>query len=118
MRLWSNGVESVNHGRENHSIEDYVALKFVATSVNVVLGYSAQDYRVYTTIDDNPIPKKDRGSDIKEDQNGQTYLLIDSSRMYNIMSSSNYLERELNLSANSLDFAVFSFTFGSYPAGT
>ena len=75
-----------------------------------------QDYRVYATINDNPIPTKDRGSDIKEDQNGQTYLLIDSSRMYNIMSSSNYLERELKLSSNSLDFAVFSFTFGSYPA--
>ena len=115
--LWSNGVEAVNHGRETHNMEDYIALKFVATSVNVVLGYSMQDYRVYATINDNPIPTKDRGSDIKEDQNGQTYLLIDSSRMYNIMSSSNYLERELKLSSNSLDFAVFSFTFGSYPAG-
>ncbi len=115
--LWSNGVESVKHGRETEDLEDYVALKFLGTSANVVVGDSTDSYQVYATINNNPITISERGSDIKEDPNGKTYLLIDSSRMYNIMSSSDYVERELKLMSNSRDFSVFSFTFGSYPTG-
>ena len=115
--MWSNGVEAVKHGRRTNDLEDYVAIKFVATSANVVLGYTTQDYRVYATINESPIEIENRGSDIKEDENGQTYLLIDSSRMYNIMQSSDYLERSLQLKSNAQDFSVFSFSFGSYPEG-
>ncbi len=115
--MWSNGFEAVKHGRRTNDLEDYVAIKFVATSANVVLGYTTQDYRVYATINESPIEIENRGSDIKEDENGQTYLLIDSSRMYNIMQSSDYLERSLQLKSNAQDFSVFSFSFGSYPEG-
>ena len=115
--MWSNGFEAVKHGRRTNDLEDYVAIKFVATSANVVLGYTTQDYRVYATINESPIEIENRGSDIKEDENGQTYLLIDSSRMYNIMESSDYLERSLQLRSNAQDFSVFSFSFGSYPEG-
>jgi len=34
---WFNGLEELRHGRETQNYEDYLALKFSATSVNAVI---------------------------------------------------------------------------------
>jgi len=115
--MWSNGSESAKHARVTENLEDYVALKYYGTSVNVVLGIESEPYKVYLTVDDDPIPLVDRGADVQEDEDGATFILVDIDRMYRLTESPEYGGHEMKLSSNSDEFAVFSFTFGSYESG-
>ena len=115
--MWFNEQESVRHARVTEDLEDYLALKFFGTSVNVVLGTKDVPYKVYIVIDNEPIPLADRGVDIEEDEDSRTYITVDTNRMYNIIDSPEYGGHEMRLSSNSDEFSVFSFTFGSYGEG-
>jgi len=115
--MWINGLDGAQHARVTEDLEDYVALKYFGTSVNVVLGSEGQPYVVYLTVDDGPIPLADRGTDIEEDGDGRTFISVDQDRMYRLIESPEYGGHEMKLSSNSDEFAVFAFTFGSYSTG-
>ena len=114
--LWLPDLEHMRHARATENFEDYVALRYNGTSVNVVLDVEGDPYRVYITQDGAPIPEDDRGQDIREDEVG-TYVEVDKDRMYRIIESPTYSGHELRLSSNSDRFTLFAFTFGSYPTG-
>ncbi len=115
--MWINGLDGAQHARVTEDLEDYVALKYFGTSVNVVLGSEGEPYRVYLTVDDGPIPLQDRGTDIEEDEDGRTFIFVDRDRMYRLIESPEYGGHEMKLTSNSDEFAVFAFTFGSYNTG-
>jgi len=115
--MWRNGLEHVQHARVTEDMEDYAALMYYGTSVNVVLGSEGEPYRVYLTIDDEPIPLADWGQDIQEDDEGRTFILVDQDRMYRLVESNEYGGHEMKLTSNSDEFAIFAFTFGSYGIG-
>ena len=94
-----------------------MALRFNAKSVNVVMEIDEEPYRVYVTLDDQPVAEADWGLDIQQDEEGGTYILVDKDRMYRVIESPEYGGHELKLSSNSDEFTIFAFTFGSYPAG-
>ena len=114
--LWLPDLEHMRHARATENFEDYVALRYNGTSVNVVLVSEGEPYRVYITQDGAPIPEDDRGQDILEDEVG-TYIEVDKGRMYRIIESPTYSGHELRLTSNSDQFTLFAFTFGSYPTG-
>ncbi|MDA1096755.1 MAG: redoxin domain-containing protein [Chloroflexi bacterium] len=117
--LWSNGAESVSHSRETVDFEDYIALRFSGTSANVVVDFSrgAEPFPVVVTLDGGPVPEAQRGPDLSVDADGRTIFLVDAGRMYQIIESPGYGEHALVLTANSSQFAVYAFTFGSYNSG-
>ena len=114
--MWTPTIEHMRHSRETENFEDFVALRYNGTSVNVVLEAEGEPYRVYITQDGAPIPEDGRGQDIQQDEVG-TYVLVDTDRMYRIIESPGYSGHELRLMSNSADFILFAFTFGSYPTG-
>jgi thiol-disulfide isomerase/thioredoxin len=115
--MWLNGLDGAQHARVTEDLEDYVALKYFGTSVNVVLGSEGEPYRVYLSVDDGPIPLEDRGTDIEESDEGRTFIFVDRERMYRLIESPEYGGHEMKLTSNSDEFAVFAFTFGSYNTG-
>ena len=115
--MWTPNREHIRHARVTEDLEDYVALQYNATSVNVVLELDEEPYRVYLTQDGAAIPEDDWGQDVQQDENGGTYILVDKDRMYRLIESPEYSGHELKLSSNSDEFTVFAFTFGSYPTG-
>ena len=115
--LWTNGLESLRHARETESYEDYIALKFAATTVNAVIdpeGDSAFDVQV--TIDGRPLSPEEAGPDVVVAE-GRSFFTVTGPRMYEVVSLPEFAIHELNLSSNSDDFALFAFTFGSYERG-
>ena len=113
--LWHNGLESLTHARETNSFEDYMVIAFVATSVNVVMTpEGGSPYQVRITIDDDPLASGHAGSDIRYDDEGNSYVLVDEPRMYRLVETSEFDGHELKLSSNSADFSVFAFTFGAF----
>jgi thiol-disulfide isomerase/thioredoxin len=113
--LWNNGLESLTHARETEDFEDYMAFKYYATSVNVVMTpEGGSPYRVRITIDGEPLAPDHTGSDIRFDDDGNSYVLVDGPRMYRLVEVAEFDGHELRLSSNSADFSVFAFTFGAY----
>ena len=112
--LWHNGLEELVHARETEDYEDYMALTFMAIEVNVVLSEGEEPYDVRITIDGRPLMENEAGSDIMFDDEGNSFLRVASSDMFNIVQLPEYGGHELQLSSNSDEMAVFAFTFGSY----
>ncbi len=116
--LWTKNLENVTHARATENLEDYVGLRFYGTTVNVVVNFEdGEPFRVYATLDDQPIPEGLGGTDIQHDEDGGSYFLVNEPRMYRVVELPEYNGMELKLSSNSDEFSVFAFTFGSYVEG-
>jgi hypothetical protein len=109
---WSIDSESVTHIRATEDYEDYIAIKYQAASVNVVVRPRGVDpFRVIATIDGKPVPAADWGDDIMADSQGTTFLQIDGPRMYNVVRSIGSKSGELKLHAGSPDFSLYTYAF-------
>ena len=115
--LWENGYESLRHARVTQNYEDYLALKFVATSVNVVLDPAFDaNYEVRVTMDGAPVPQEAAGQDLIAEAD-RSYFVVDEPRLYAIIELDDFSAHELTISSNSDQFALYAFTFGAYPEG-
>ena len=116
---WFVGPESLTHGRTTESFEDYLTLVYSATSVNAVLtSGSGKPYKVQVTVEDEYLTEDNKGSDIFIGDDGESYLLVTTPTIYNVISNESYVQQKtLKMSSNSPDFGLFSFTFGVYETG-
>ena len=116
--LWLNDAERLIHARETEGYEDYLALKFSATSVNAVMApVNGGEYQVRVTLNDEPITPDAAGTDVMFDADGNGYIVVDSARMYHVVNLPKYESHELKLSSNSPEFSLFAYTFGAYDGG-
>ncbi|MBC8280797.1 MAG: hypothetical protein H8E48_08435, partial [Chloroflexi bacterium] len=116
---WFIGPESSTHGRTTESYEDYLTLVYSATSVNAVLtSGSGESYKVRVTVDGEYLTDENKGSYIVIGDDGESYLLVTTPTLYNVINNDSYVRREtLKMSSNSPDFGLFAFTFGVYDTG-
>lgn len=115
--LWSNGAERLRHARETQNYEDYIALKFFATSVNVVIDpEGGAPFDVQVTIDGRPLLPQEAGSDVVVESD-RSFFRVKEARLYEVVMLAEFGGHELKLSSNSPDFAFFAFTFGAYSEG-
>jgi thiol-disulfide isomerase/thioredoxin len=114
---WFNGFEELRHARETEGFEDYIALKFFATSVNVVIDpKGGEPFDVQVTIDGRPLLPEEAGADVIVSE-GRSFFRVDQARMYEVVALPEFTGHELKLSANAADFSIFAFTFGAYAEG-
>jgi thiol-disulfide isomerase/thioredoxin len=113
--LWLNAPESIVHARAAQDHEDYIAIKFYATSANAVMSPPAEGpAMVRVTLDGMPLTDTNAGQDIQWDDAGNSYVRVDSSRMYYVVDIPGFGGHELVLSSNEKGFELFAFTFGAY----
>ncbi len=113
--LWHNGNESLRHARATENFEDYMALRFNAVDVNVVLRTQSEaPYTVHIKMDGQPLSSEDAGKDIWFDDEGNSFITVDEPRLYGLVQLDMFEGHELTLSSNSDEFEVFAFTFGAY----
>jgi thiol-disulfide isomerase/thioredoxin len=113
--LWRKKAEHLLHARTTMSHTDYLVLKFSGSEVNIVLEEGKEPYDVRVEIDDIPLKENEAGIHIKFDQDGNSYIEVTESKMFNIVKLSSSETRFLKLSSLSSDFSVYAFTFGSRP---
>lgn len=111
--LWDREAEYLKHGRKTSNYIDYVRLRISASEVNVVLGAGIETYKVIVTLEGEPLEVSEAGSDIQFSEEGDSFLLVDRSRMFSLVELESFQTKELKLSSNSKDFSIYSFTFGS-----
>lgn len=116
--LWRNEAEAIVHARNTEDLEDYIALRFIGRSANVVIDPPDQEsFRVYVELDDLPLTTDQFGDDIKHDVAGRSYFDVTEGKMYRILEVPEFGQHILKLSSNSDNFAIFAFTFGIYDGG-
>lgn len=113
--LWRNAEESLVHARTTEDNRDYIAIKFHATSVNVVMDSPDRNpASVVVTINNRSLKSSEAGIDIQWTDDGDSYVLVDSPRMYNIIEIAFFDGYELKLSPNEEGLQLFAFTFGGF----
>ena len=115
---WHAEKESLRHARETTNYEDYMALRFAAKSVNVVLTPEQDEtFKVLVKLDGEYLNEFNKGEDVVIEDDGKSFLIVDKPRLYAVVEAPEYGTYELELSSNSSDFALYAFTFGVYTEG-
>ena len=110
---WFNGEEAIRHARETEQLEDYIGIRFSASTVNAVIHPGeGTPYEVDVTLDGQPLSPEQAGGDVAFAA-GRSYVEVEEARLYRIVSLPFFSTHELKLSSNSDDFALFAFTFGT-----
>ena len=68
------------------------------------------------TIDGRPLRSDEAGPDVMVSDEGNI-ITVDELSLYEVVALPDYSSHELKLSSNSMDFALFAFTFGAYEEG-
>ncbi|MCY4582362.1 MAG: hypothetical protein OXE50_06125, partial [Chloroflexi bacterium] len=126
---WRSDPEAITHGRETEDYEDYIALRFFARSVNIVVDLKGgvEPFEVEVTLAENlpedaepwveltyrPLTEEEAGEHIVI-EDGRSYFVVDEPDLYNVISLPEFGDAELKFSSNSPHFALFALTFGSY----
>ena len=126
---WRSDLEAITHGRETENYEDYIALRFFARSVNIVvdLEEGVEPFEVEVTIAESLAPDAAPGTELVYRpltadeagehiviEGGRSYFVVDEPDLYNVVSLPEFGDAELKFSSNSTHFALFALTFGSY----
>ncbi len=114
---WLKAAEAIVHDRVTVGFEDYLALTFEASSVNVVLDPPGEAFDVRVEIDGRPLTIDEAGADILFDSDANSFFRADQARLYAIVELPAAGEHESKLRSNSDGFGVFAFTFGVYTEG-
>jgi thiol-disulfide isomerase/thioredoxin len=116
--VWLNKSEAVVHARETQEPEDYIALTFKATSVNVVVEpQGPEPFDIIVEINGKPLAPDQAGTDVKFDSQGRSMVTVTAGRLYSLVRLPEFGVHELKLRSTSRNFAVFAFTFGVYESG-
>ena len=117
--LWRNDREAIVHARVTENLEDYLAFKFTARTVNVVLTVAegGEPFNVYIEMDGRWLQPNEVGADIRFDDEGRSYVRVTRNDLYRLVVLEEWSTHELKLRSNSDQLAIFAFTFGSYLGG-
>ncbi len=126
---WRSDLEAISHGRETENLEDWIALRFLARTVNIVVGFpeGTEPFEVDVSIADLPPADADPGVELAyrplaEDEagehivieGGRSYFVVDEPDLYNAIALPEFGAAEIKFASNSPEFALFALTFGSY----
>lgn len=116
---WTNGPQYAELNRSSGGFEDRVALVYSARTVNAVLGSATgEPLKVRVSQDGHFLTEAERGSDVVLGADGESYLLVDRPRMYQVVANASYEKRKkLELRVEAEGLQVYAFTFGIYQRG-
>ena len=126
---WRTGDESIIHARATESLDDWIALRFLARTVNIVVGFpeGTEPFEVDVFIADLPPADADPGVELDYRplapdeagehivlEGGRSYFVVNEPDLYNAVALPAFGAAEVKFASNSPDFALFALTFGSY----
>jgi hypothetical protein len=110
---WYNEREGVRFDGDDAE-EGSAAFTYEASEVNSVMAIDGADSgKVYATQDRLPLTKENAGTDVRFDENGLSYILVDRPRDFNIIANREFGEHEIVLTTRSRGIVLFTFSFAS-----
>ena len=110
---WRIAAEFIEHTRQTEEAEDYLALRFYAAEVNLVMD-SDEALEAEILLDKKPLPQDIRGRDV-EGKGDTTVVPIRGAFMYQLVSGTQMLTGTLYVRVKHKGFSAYAFTFGGCP---
>ncbi len=96
--------------------EAYMKALYQAKEVNVVIKPEGEsNFKVFVQQDGSYLSKENAGQDITIDEEGRSFLIIDSPKLYNVVNNPEFGEHILKLIPTSNSFTFYSMSFVSSP---
>lgn len=110
---WKISGEYVTHTQKTAYASEYLALKYSAFSVNLVLGLNARKTgEIEIELDGRPLPEDMSGRDVKIGKDGKAKVTIKNNRMYQLVDADTYHKGTLKLKVKDNNVQMYAFTFG------
>lgn len=112
---WKNHQEALISTRKPPAgATDYLGIKYHALEVNAVIKpESGKPVKVWIYHDGKPVAPKDKGSDIRYDAAGKSFILVDQPKMYSLIKNAAFAQRTLKLAPTGGGMGIYTFTFSS-----
>lgn len=113
--VWANLEDHFQHARNTEFLEDYLGFNYIGFEIYAVLANhgAKQNVRVYVTRDGLPVEPGFRGVDVKEDETGKTYVLLEEPRLYYLITNENEEVHEVKLWVMDEGVGIYSFAFAN-----
>ena len=111
---WFATEESLDHIVDSPDYDDYLAFRFLAKGVNVVMANDGEPHEVRITMDGGPLTPEQAGADIQFDAEGNSYVLVDHPDLYDLVALDKFSSHELQLRVNKPGISVYSFAFHAF----
>lgn len=109
---WTITAEYAEHSRKLAVANEYLALKYSAFAVNLVMGTSdGRTAELEIELDGLPLPKDFAGEDVRIGPDGQATVTLKEHRMYQLIKANMYHRGLLKLKTASGSVQMFAFTF-------
>jgi peroxiredoxin len=94
--------------------EGAVMFQYQAKEVNAVLKPEGEkNFQVFVFQDDAFLSLLNKGDDIRIDEEGRSFLLVNEPKLYNLVKNKAFGEHKLKLTSRSNGLALYSFSFVS-----
>jgi thiol-disulfide isomerase/thioredoxin len=94
--------------------DGYLSLLYQAIQVEVVMKpENGGSVRVNVTEDGKPVPREDAGSDLQFDSNGNSYVMVDASRAYDVIMNKQFGKHSLHLAPDHYGLGIYDIAFES-----
>ncbi len=94
--------------------EGYFVLLYQAKEVSAVIKPEGEKkFQVFVHQDDKYLTAEEKGDDVRIDEEGRSYFLVDSARLYSVVKNKEFGEHKLKFSTRSNGFALYSISFVS-----
>lgn len=94
--------------------DGYAALRYHAIQLDAVMKpEGGGSIRVVVTQDGKPVARSDAGKDLRYDAQGQSYVLVDAPRAYDLIMNARFGQYELKLSPDGYGLGIYDFAFES-----
>ncbi len=111
---WDQKEEFLQHTRETKELDDLIVLNYKAKEVFLVMeAADKKPIKVYVTLDGVGLNRENAGRDIQFDKENRSFVEVDFSTLYNLISTPTFGDHTLRLSTLSDQLRCFAFTFGS-----
>jgi thiol-disulfide isomerase/thioredoxin len=108
---WYNEREGVRFNGDDGE-EGSATLTYEALEVNSVMGINElSPSMVFALQDSKPLTKENAGIDIRFDDDGRSYIMVDSPRLFNIINNVEFGQHALSLKTKSPGFQLYSLSF-------
>lgn len=108
---WFNEREGVRFDGEAGE-EGGVSFTYEACEVSVVMSHDGVGFgKVFATQDKKPLTKENAGADVRFDENGLSFILVDRPRDFNVVSHQEFGEHEIVLTTQTPGLVLFIISF-------
>ena len=110
---WLNERDSLRFAGAGSNRSGQIILNYQGCEANAVMDPDSGSLEVTVKQDNQYLTDENKGEDVRIDEDGRSFVLVDSPRLYHVARNREYGEHNLRLAAATSGWAMYSLSFVS-----